>query len=165
MRLRYKCNRRLSKTVRFPPFPQVSAGEMVLLGRIELPTSALPRMRSTTELQQHTISRVPQSSARRLRAGRRYWLRHPPLSTGESRSDIGIRPVSPLASRREERQGFPMNDKPAPTREERLALKLRDNLRRRKAQAQALAGALGTAQGHNAPDDSPETLPKPPPGR
>ena len=28
---------------------------MVLLGRIELPTSALPRMRSTTELQQHTI--------------------------------------------------------------------------------------------------------------
>jgi hypothetical protein len=27
---------------------------MVLLGRIELPTSALPRMRSTTELQQHT---------------------------------------------------------------------------------------------------------------
>ena len=29
---------------------------MVLLGRIELPTSALPRMRSTTELQQLTIS-------------------------------------------------------------------------------------------------------------
>ena len=28
---------------------------MVLLGRIELPTSALPRMRSTTELQQPTI--------------------------------------------------------------------------------------------------------------
>lgn len=31
---------------------------MVLLGRIELPTSALPRMRSTTELQQHTISKT-----------------------------------------------------------------------------------------------------------
>ena len=26
---------------------------MVLLGRIELPTSPLPRVRSTTELQQH----------------------------------------------------------------------------------------------------------------
>ena len=58
-----------------------------------------------------------------------------------------------------------MNDKPDPTREERLALKLRDNLRRRKTQAQALAGALGTAQGYKAPDDSPETLPKPPPSR
>ena len=33
---------------------------MVLLGRIELPTSALPRMRSTTELQQHTISAAPE---------------------------------------------------------------------------------------------------------
>ena len=32
---------------------------MVLLGRIELPTSALPRMRSTTELQQHTIPAGP----------------------------------------------------------------------------------------------------------
>ena len=31
---------------------------MVLLGRIELPTSALPRMRSTTELQQRTIQRL-----------------------------------------------------------------------------------------------------------
>ncbi len=30
---------------------------MVLLERIELSTSALPRMRSTTELQQPTISR------------------------------------------------------------------------------------------------------------
>ena len=32
---------------------------MVPPGRIELPTSALPRMRSTTELQQHTIPRAP----------------------------------------------------------------------------------------------------------
>lgn len=40
---------------------------MVLLGRIELPTSALPRMRSTTELQQHTISADP--SARQSRGG------------------------------------------------------------------------------------------------
>ena len=30
---------------------------MVLLGRIELPTSPLPRVRSTTELQQHIVAR------------------------------------------------------------------------------------------------------------
>lgn len=33
---------------------------MVLLGRIELPTSALPRMRSTTELQQRYHSTLPE---------------------------------------------------------------------------------------------------------
>ena len=32
-----------------------------------------------------------------------------------------------------------MDDRPKPTREERLAAKLRENLRRRKAQARALA--------------------------
>ena len=32
--------------------PAASGCGVVLLGRIELPTSALPRMRSTTELQQ-----------------------------------------------------------------------------------------------------------------
>ncbi len=32
-------------------------GNMVLLGRIELPTSSLPMTRSTTELQQHTVAR------------------------------------------------------------------------------------------------------------
>ena len=31
--------------------------EMVLLGRIELPTSSLPMTRSTTELQQHIVAR------------------------------------------------------------------------------------------------------------
>jgi hypothetical protein len=36
----------------------------------------------------------------------------------------------------------PAADKPALTREERLALRLRENLRRRKAQARAL-GAVG----------------------
>ena len=40
---------------------------MVLLGRIELPTSALPRMRSTTELQQHTIPSCPVRLGRRGR--------------------------------------------------------------------------------------------------
>ncbi len=34
-----------------------SKSEMVLLGRIELPTSPLPRVRSTTELQQHVVAR------------------------------------------------------------------------------------------------------------
>ena len=40
---------------------RVRLTEMVLLGRIELPTSALPRMRSTTELQQryHSASQGP----------------------------------------------------------------------------------------------------------
>ena len=42
---------------------------MVLLGRIELPTSALPRMRSTTELQQHTIPLTRYGWAVRAGAG------------------------------------------------------------------------------------------------
>jgi hypothetical protein len=58
-----------------------------------------------------------------------------------------------------------MSDKPAqpsrpePTREERLAAKLRENLRRRKAQARALEPAS------DEQDDSPmkPTLPKAPP--
>ena len=38
---------------------------MVLLGRIELPTSPLPRVRSTTELQQPAVERLldPSSAA------------------------------------------------------------------------------------------------------
>jgi hypothetical protein len=40
-------------------------------------------------------------------------------------------------------------DKPRPTREERLAAKLRENLRRRKAQARAI-------------DERDDSLPKPP---
>ena len=35
-------------------------------------------------------------------------------------------------------------DQPAPTREERLAAKLRENLKRRKAQARALDGEAPT---------------------
>ncbi|GEO00266.1 hypothetical protein NSE01_20980 [Novosphingobium sediminis] len=37
----------------------------------------------------------------------------------------------------------PADDKTAPTREERLALRLRENLRRRKAQARAMGAAPG----------------------
>ena len=107
---------------------------MVLLGRIELPTSALPRMRSTTELQQHTIPIAPDSKAVRgrgallagglgfvnLALSRRYrlpdlsWLRF-----GGRNAGMTAKP-------------------PQPSREDRLAAKLRENLRRRKAQAREL---------------------------
>ena len=91
---------------------------MVLLGRIELPTSALPRMRSTTELQQHTIPCARTGQA--VRAGARYWLRA--LALSSARRDITTR--------------MPMREETAPlSREERLAAKLRENLRRRKEQA------------------------------
>ena len=50
------------------------------------------------------------------------------------------------------------------TREERLAAKLRENLRRRKAQARALGDAAETDQHANAPESG-ESLPKPGPSR
>ena len=86
---------------------------MVLLGRIELPTSALPRMRSTTELQQPTISAcAPATGGQRGRA----------IAGG-----LGVC------------QADGMTAKPTPpTREERLAAQLRANLRRRKEQAREL---------------------------
>lgn len=88
---------------------------MVLLGRIELPTSPLPRVRSTTELQQRRkqarpIVARPCNVKRGLMVGR----------------DIC--------------KAFRMGEEPGKnlSREERLAAKLRENLRRRKAQARAL---------------------------
>jgi len=55
-----------------------------------------------------------------------------------------------------------------PSREERLAAKLRENLRRRKSQARALGQDEG-AQADGAPadarDDSPQPLSKEPPSR
>ena len=108
---------------------------MVLLGRIELPTSALPRMRSTTELQQHTISAAPhrQTGGGQGRAiGRAPWFCQAGLAAL----------ISPG------QKGVAMHDAPAKmTREERLAARLRDNLRRRKAQARDIEAA--------------DTLPKP----
>ena len=74
---------------------------MVLPVRIELTTSALPRMRSTTELRQHVWE-----------DGRAYGLAPPRLST--------------------DRWPMPARD---PKRDERLAAALRENLRKRKAQA------------------------------
>ncbi len=102
---------------------------MVLLERIELSTSALPRMRSTTELQQHTISHDCLRLIHRL--GRRALL-------------AGVRGIvkDRLAKLRAARQlAAPMANDPAKmTREERLAAKLRENLRRRKAQSKAQSG-------------------------
>ena len=81
---------------------------MVLLGRIELPTSPLPRVRSTTELQQRWIE-----------AGA-----------------IGHRGA--LVKRGPARQARAMGERESKaTREERLAAKLRENLRRRKEQSRA----------------------------
>ena len=112
---------------------------MVLLGRIELPTSALPRMRSTTELQQHTIPSARAMGGGQARA----------LATGAGK----VKPVLEIARR--SRQGSAMAEHSAPTREQRLAAKLRENLRRRKAQGRAL---------DDSPDDA-AALPKPPANR
>ena len=100
---------------------------MVLLGRIELPTSALPRMRSTTELQQHTIPLGPGRSLAwhskgARRTGARYW------PGGLALSSDWLDRLGRL----------PMPEKPPLTpREQRLAAALRENLKRRKAQARA----------------------------
>ena len=80
---------------------------MVLPVRIELTTSALPRMRSTTELRQHFT--CSEKGALWPWAGRRV----------KARCGKGLRG---MAKRDEER-------------ERRLAEALRENLRRRKAQA------------------------------
>jgi hypothetical protein len=50
-----------------------------------------------------------------------------------------------------------MNELPRPTREEKLAAKLRENLRRRKAQARELPRAFSPDFSENGPDSS---LPK-----
>ena len=81
--------------------PAVPCVEMVLPVRIELTTSALPRMRSTTELRQHVWE-----------DGRAYGLARARLSTDRCR--------------------MARIDK---DREQRLAAALRENLRKRKAQA------------------------------
>ena len=92
--------------------------KMVLPVRIELTTSALPRMRSTTELRQHfTIFAPCQATEPGL------WLRASPLSR-RLRSSIRFALGDDMTSGPDDRK-------------ERLAQALRDNLRRRKAQARA----------------------------
>ena len=86
---------------------------MVLPVRIELTTSALPRMRSTTELRQH--AKRQQAVAK---DGRAYGLARASLST--------------------DRWRMARNDK---DREQRLAAALRENLRKRKAQSREAGNA------------------------
>ena len=81
--------------------------EMVLPVRIELTTSALPRMRSTTELRQHFRWKAP-----------RLW-------------PCGPQAVKETAVTADEKD----------QKAERLAAALRDNLKRRKAQARAAGGS------------------------
>lgn len=96
----------------------------MLLGRIELPTSALPRMRSTTELQQHTIPKAP-----------RGWLGRPGRGALLAATPCFVKPKP------DSRDKLPMGEQAVSlSREERLAAKLRENLRRRKAQAREIAG-------------------------
>ena len=119
----------------------------MLLGRIELPTSALPRMRSTTELQQPTIPAARVIGPINVGAGpgRGALLAGGPRFVKQAfvRSDLhsdtcrGTKPA--------------MSENPAqPSRQGRLAAKLRENLHLRKAQARALAskdqGALPKAE-------------------
>ncbi len=82
----------------------------MLLGRIELPTSPLPRVRSTTELQQPGNART----------GRRGLLC---AGGGNVKAEAMVETPKD------------------PSREERLAAKLRENLKRRKSQARGQGDA------------------------
>ena len=129
---------------------------MVLLGRIELPTSALPRMRSTTELQQHTIPIAPNSRAVR---GRGALLAPAPRFVNLAVAGA----LEPDAVWRQE-PGMTANPPPL-SREERLAAKLRENLRRRKAQARQLEqGELGQVEPETAPNPAIPPIPGLPKG-
>ncbi len=89
---------------------------MVLPGRIELPTSALPRMRSTTELRQHI--REVDAGEPRLRRGGGYG------GGGEGLSRQGCRGYANTVDKTA-----------ADMKAERLAAALRANLLKRKARA------------------------------
>ena len=103
---------------------------MVLLERIELSASPLPRVRSTTELQQPAMCR------RAL------------LSRWRAMSSAGLQAGadSGKAFHMSEGQGNNMS------REERLAAKLRENLRRRKAQGREIRNeSLGKSRDKELP--------------
>lgn len=109
---------------------------MVLLGRIELPTSPLPRVRSTTELQQ-----------RRKQA-------RPIVAPRSNVNALVALSLCYLSTRPDKAKAFRMSEdaRKNMSREERLAAKLRENLRRRKAQSRAASRALGDS-------DATESLP------
>ena len=96
---------------------------MVLLGRIELPTSSLPMTRSTTELQQRSISCSHDAIALRSRA---YGGVDRPCQ-GDLRRSRQFAYARAMAETQDQRQA-------------RLAQALRTNLRRRKAQTREGAG-------------------------
>ena len=96
--------------------PHILRVKMVLPVRIELTTSALPRMRSTTELRQHFVGRTRAYDEAALRLSTR-------LEDGTSARHLGK-----------------MNPKDK-ERKERLAAALRENLRRRKAQSREISAA------------------------
>ncbi len=115
--------------------------KMVLLGRIELPTSALPRMRSTTELQQPTSAHI-----------NRHATGAALLAVGGLFVKRGVEIYGKLG------QNKHVTDPNQPeSRNARLAAQLRTNLHRRKAQAREMA--QNDAQ-NNLSSDS--TLPKAP---
>ena len=110
---------------------------MVLPVRIELTTSALPRMRSTTELRQHSIS----SPWRHLRFGGRAYGRPRRPCQGGLRRIMHFAYARPMADTQDEKKA-------------RLAQGLRDNLRRRKAQSRE---AVREEAAPPPPPDTPET--------
>ncbi len=113
----------------------------MLPGRIELPTSALPRMRSTTELRQHDHSN--HSGGAEFRGSGRCRGRGALLCAGAGNVKAQAMDESPKGQ----------------SREERLAASLRENLKRRKAQARALASESRATSDTSADARAP-TLPK-----
>ena len=105
---------------------------MVLLGRIELPASPLPRVRSTTELQQP----VP--------VGRRALL---------SACPPDVKPSLSLTVDKGKALRMSEHGKTNMSREERLAARLRENLRRRKAQARQISRQPGESGASGLPKD------------
>ena len=87
--------------------------ELVLPVRIELTTSALPRMRSTTELRQHVVRNGAPMTGRAFACQ--------PVAAADLNGHV-------LVTMNKDRE-----------REERLAAALRENLRRRKAQSRKLS--------------------------
>ena len=98
---------------------------MVLLERIELSASPLPRVCSTTELQQHWAARVCGRTA--AYDGKR-----------SSVSSTGLPQVRSKSTKADVKDKTKPATPGEPTREERLAEQLRANLKRRKAQARAV---------------------------
>ena len=115
---------------------------MVLLERIELSASPLPRVCSTTELQQPDHRSAP---GRMARAGSARPLQRDPL-------------LSSIPACRKQRIMGAASDKSI--REQRLAAKLRENLRRRKTQGRQLSREPAPRLGELAGG----ALPNPPDG-